>query len=92
MRWEAHKNYIDIQYILEGEEMIGWKPENQLELLEGYSEEKDIAFYSNSGYWTPVYLQKDYFVILFPEDTHKPCCSAGKVANAKKIVFKVRWV
>ena len=30
---EAHRKYMDIQYIVEGEEVMGWAPLEQLELV-----------------------------------------------------------
>ena len=43
---EAHRKYLDIQYILEGQEYVGWAPLEQTVLEGEFSEEKDIGMYS----------------------------------------------
>lgn len=43
--FEAHKEYIDIQYLLKGEERVACMPIEKLSETIPYSEEKDAAFY-----------------------------------------------
>ena len=54
-----------------------------------YSEEKDIVFYEDPAVDGSVLLQAGEYVVLAPEDAHKPRCAAGECAPVKKIVLKV---
>ena len=44
--YEAHKRYIDIQALLQGEERIACAPVERLREAKPYSEENDVAFYT----------------------------------------------
>ncbi|HSV26374.1 MAG TPA: YhcH/YjgK/YiaL family protein, partial [Sedimentisphaerales bacterium] len=44
-RLEAHRKYIDIQFIAAGEEVFGYAPLATLREKTGYDDEKDVAFY-----------------------------------------------
>lgn len=89
-KWESHQKYIDIQYIVKGNETIMWTPIEQLNVSEDYSEEKDVTFYKNGGHSSNLNLKDNYFCILFPEDAHKPGCSFGEPMNIKKVVLKIK--
>ena len=44
-KFETHKKYIDVQYIVSGEEIIGWAPYGQdTTATETYDVLKDICF------------------------------------------------
>lgn len=90
MMFEAHKRYIDVQYIVSGIERIRWARLNSVDLVEErYSKGQDIAFYEG----TPLFdftLTKGTFLLLYPEDAHLPGLSAdNKDVNVRKIVFKI---
>lgn len=88
-RYEAHKKYIDIQYVIEGEELIGLTTHDKAEEVEPYNEEKDIAFYrSDEG--KLLMANPDRFFVFFPEDVHQPSIIAGDSVLIKKAVVKVR--
>lgn len=89
-KWESHKKYLDIQYIVEGNEAIFWSPTEKLIIQEEYSTEKDAIFYKDNSYFTKLNLNKNYFCILFPEDGHKPCCIFDTPTQIKKIVVKIK--
>ena len=43
---EAHRRFVDVQYVAEGEEFLGWCPMSpDLAEMGPYDEEKDIIFY-----------------------------------------------
>ncbi len=90
VRYETHKKYVDIQYIVEGRELIEIAPGNILEVDEPYSEEKDIAFYKPLEQAATVVLTKGGYVVLYPEDAHRPGICAGEITTNKKLVGKVR--
>ena len=43
-KFEYHQQYIDVQFIASGEEVIGWAPRERMLLTEAYNAGKDIAF------------------------------------------------
>jgi YhcH/YjgK/YiaL family protein len=89
-KFEYHKKYIDIQYILSGEEVIGWAPSAQMTITGTYDVEKDICFGTVSkGQITPVYLQAGQLAVLFPEDGHAPRLAVNAPSCVLKIVIKV---
>jgi len=84
---EVHRRYIDIQYTVSGEDIMGWKAlQNCACPLQTYNTEKDYQLYSDKPFtWFTV--PAGHFVIFFPEDAHAPLCGTGQI---RKIVFKVR--
>lgn len=85
---ESHKKYIDIQYIVDGEELIGITTLNGHTPTVPYDEMKDAVFY-NPQHDSLVKLEKGQFAIFFPHDLHMPCIKSGKSSRVKKAVFKV---
>jgi len=87
---EAHRKYIDIQFLLEGVELLGYAPLKGLTIADEYNAEKDIAFYQTPREITKVKLEPGLFCILFPNDAHLPCRQVDKPAEVRKVVIKVR--
>lgn len=83
---EVHKKYIDIQFVLQGIDSMGWKPTSVCsEVLAPYDEEKDIGFFVDEpSMWCPVHA--GVYAIFFPEDAHAPMVSNGEI---HKIILKV---
>lgn len=84
---EAHRRYIDIQYLIEGEELVAVGP---LEMMNEEAEARpdgDIWFYH--GPLCPVAIGKGRFVVVFPEDAHAPSIAVGQPAPVRKCVVKV---
>ena len=89
-RYEAHKKYIDIQYVVKGSELIGIAPlSSQDSILQKYDATKDIEFLSvKKGAMIQATPAK--FFIFFPEDAHMPGLKEGTNAPVRKAVAKVR--
>ncbi len=88
-KWECHKNYIDIQYIVEGVEQIGFQNVDVMKVTTEYNPEKDIAFLSGEGDF--VTLPKDSYGVFFPQDAHMPKVAPGnKPGHVKKVVIKIK--
>ena len=83
---ESHKKYIDIQYVIRGEEMMGVTIQNNQKIIE-VNEEKDYTFYE--GNTSLVLVSKGMFTIFFPDDLHQPCVQTESAAEVKKVVIKV---
>ena len=85
---EAHKKYIDVQFVIEGEELMGYSPLGRQQILKPYKEENDIVFFKGDKSFTKV--SEGMFAIFFPEDVHMPGIASGKSSSVKKLVIKVR--
>lgn len=89
--FEAHRQYIDIQFLLEGVEEVRVRNLNELECTMPYDEQRDVAFYqAKAGEATQVRLGNGYFVALFPEDAHEPQHCVGEPMKVKKLVVKIK--
>ncbi|MCM1364352.1 MAG: YhcH/YjgK/YiaL family protein [Faecalibacterium sp.] len=89
MMFEAHKKYIDVQYIANGIEKIRWAKLEKVDMVEErYTKGEDIAFYEGDAAFDFV-LTKNTFLVLYPNDAHLPGLSADKDVNVRKIVFKI---
>lgn len=86
---EAHKKYIDIQYLLFGEERIAVAPVAEMDEEVEARPEGDIWFYR--GKTDDILLTGKRFLVLFPQDAHAPCIAVhGAPAPCRKCVVKVR--
>ncbi len=86
--WESHRKYIDIQYVINGEEKIGVYPVSKATVTKEYDDKKDAANYSADG---KLYsATPGTFFIFFPSDAHRPNITPGGNKVVKKIVIKVR--
>lgn len=89
-KWEAHRRYADIQIVIKGEERIGYRIEGTPIICDAYDTEKDVLFYEESAGDSAVLSAGD-FLVLFPQDAHRPCIQATKTCNTvRKAVVKVR--
>ena len=86
-KWEAHRKYIDIQYIADGEELIGYSYIKNLKALGTYDEDKDCLFLEGSG--SMLHCKSGMFLLLAPDDAHMPCVAFGAPAKVRKVVMKV---
>ena len=88
--FENHLKYIDVQYLVSGEEVVGWAPVGAMSVTAAYDADVDICFGTvAAGKWTPVRLEAGHLMVLWPEDAHAPKCAAGAAAQVMKIVIKV---
>ena len=86
-RPETHQKMVDIQYIVEGEEYMGWCPISpDLVVSEEYDEKKDVGFYAALVPDSDIVLVPGGFAVLYPEDVHRP---QGAVEDAPQQVTKV---
>jgi YhcH/YjgK/YiaL family protein len=88
-RFESHRSYLDLQYLVSGEELFFHSPLPRLTTVEPYSAAKDCELYSGPTEQALV-LRPGDFAVLFPHDGHIPGCSYGKAQLVKKIVLKIR--
>lgn len=87
-RWESHRNYNDIHYVVKGKEKIGLAPVSSARLTDAYDPAKDIMFYTAEG---KMYLaEPGTFFIVSPRDAHRPGIKADGDEVVKKVVIKIR--
>ena len=88
-RFEAHRKYADVQYIVTGRERIGFAPIDDVEPTDAYDDERDVAFYKGEG--AMLNVPAGTFTVFLPQDAHMPCITAdGKPEPVRKAVVKVR--
>ena len=87
---EAHEKYIDIQYVADGQEILGYSPIKGLEAEKEYDETGDYALYKAPESMTNVMLSNGVFCLLYPEDGHMPCCQQDGPCQVIKVVMKVK--
>jgi YhcH/YjgK/YiaL family protein len=85
-RWEAHRMYTDVQYVVSGSERMGFSNISDARELEGYDAARDVAFFEPGEDFITVHA--GMFAIFTPDDVHAPCGAAGKPATVRKIVMK----
>ncbi len=91
--FEAHRKFIDVQYVHSGRETILWAPLAAMkELTKAYDETTDAALWRLVPELTPLHLSAGLFAILFPEDAHAPCVEWEKPEEVFKVVVKVAVV
>jgi YhcH/YjgK/YiaL family protein len=89
-KFEAHRKYIDIQYVINGAEEISVA--NLADKKEGlvpYDPSKDIEFMAVNKA-TSYEATPEKFFIFFPSDAHRPGVKIGENKNVRKVVLKVR--
>lgn len=87
--FESHRAYIDIQFILEGEEVMDVAPIGGLAVDAPYREEKDVIKYLDPGPCSRLRLGAGQAAIFFPEDGHMPGQHAEAPGLVRKTVVKV---
>ena len=85
---EAHKKYIDIQFMVSGKEIVGVAPIENCGKPTEEKPENDYCLYECDT--QPVKITDGEFVVLFPSDVHLPGCADGEPMDVKKIVVKVK--
>jgi YhcH/YjgK/YiaL family protein len=89
-RFEAHRKYLDIQYLVSGAEAMGWAPLDQLAVTVPYIDEKDILLGNvPAKARTLVPFSAGYAILLYPSDAHAPGLAGGDPQPVVKIVVKV---
>lgn len=86
-KWEAHKEFIDVQYVASGRECMGWGPKSAFREVE-YKEAKDFIHLDGEGEFFP--LTAGMFMVLYPEDAHEPMVRLGESCPIEKIILKIR--
>jgi biofilm protein TabA len=96
-KWESHLKYFDIQFIAQGEELMGYVNKDYMKILEEYNEENDFMLWQEKDKGTSIeninvnfiHFKENNFMIFGPEDVHMPGLVINEPKKVKKIVVKV---
>lgn len=89
--YEAHRDYIDIQMVLQGTETLEVAPKDALELTSPYDSEGDCSLYNGSYQGERFCMTPGRWCLVMPQDAHMPGASpTDEPAPVKKAVFKIR--
>ncbi len=85
---EAHNEYIDVQFMVSGEETVGVASiDCKKELVEA-NPEKDFCTYLCET--QPILLRTGEFMVFYPNDIHMPSSTTGRSVKCRKVVVKVK--
>ncbi len=88
---ETHAKYIDIQYLVSGEEFIGYANlTGAAEVAEDRLADKDAVFYKNVRDETDIKVVAGMYAIFFPWDIHRPGCVDKPGVTVRKVVLKIK--
>ncbi|MBE6788674.1 MAG: DUF386 domain-containing protein [Ruminococcaceae bacterium] len=88
-RFEGHKDFIDIQFIVSGCEFMESADENTCSPTDEYNTEKDVQHFTADSLTAKFECDKNTFAIFFPHDIHKPGIKLKEGVTVKKVVVKV---
>ncbi len=86
---ECHREYIDLQMTVAGEEFMFTQSIDEGEEAIPYNDVKDVEFFTASWYNT-LCLYDGNFALLFPNDLHNGSFMTDKSEKVKKLVFKLK--
>jgi len=86
-RLEAHREYIDIQYLARGAELIGYAPLKRQEESTPFDSEADAGFYQGDS--SLILVEEGMFALFYPDDLHMPGIGDPQT-RIRKVVVKVR--
>lgn len=85
---EAHRKYVDLQFVVSGQEQIGIAPLETATPAGDFSEERDIGFYT-CKYTQWAQLRSGWFALIWPHEAHLPCTQLGEACTVVKTVAKL---
>jgi biofilm protein TabA len=90
VRWESHRRFIDIQYVVSGRETILRAPTAELSGATSYDGTQDVMFYAAAtGPVDSLTVNAGAFALFFPHDGHRPSIAVSSPEQVRKIVVKV---
>jgi YhcH/YjgK/YiaL family protein len=82
------RKYLDIHFILEGQEKIAFDHIDRQQVKEEYDAEKDATFFEGS-ILSEITMNPGDVMICFPEDSHMTGLIAQEKQKVRKVVLKV---
>jgi len=87
-KWESHRNFADIHYVIRGKEKIGVAPVTAVTVTQEYNPARDLINYKGNGKYF-IASPEDYFV-FFPHQAHRPNIKVDGYEVVKKMYIKIR--
>lgn len=88
--FESHKKYIDIQYMVKGDEIMDVTHIDNLNIIDEYSEKTDFIKYENKSHdISSLLIKEKELAIFYPTDAHQPCIKVGDSNLIYKAVVKI---
>lgn len=88
--YEAHREYLDIQYMISGSERMGWTPIDQLTITQEYDTDGDCVLGKPAAENAQTPFHAGQVMILHPSDAHAPGINLnGASQEVRKLVLKV---
>ena len=88
---EKHERYIDVHYLLQGREAMGWRIyDSGLTASVTYNAEGDYALYDDLPGETEIHLTTGMYAVMLPEDIHRPLLAEESPEPIRKAVVKIR--
>ena len=85
---EAHRKYLDIQYVVKGKEVMGWADLADCKLEGEFNEAKDVGKYS--GEFEYITIPEGVCYVAYPEDAHMPGRHLDVPNDFVKVVVKLK--
>ena len=85
---EAHREFLDIQYVVKGKEVVGWADLADCKQEGEFNETKDVGKYS--GEFEYITVPEGICYVVFPEDAHMPSCHLDVPNDFVKVVVKLK--
>lgn len=87
---EAHRRFIDVMYVVEGEEKVYYKPFSGVSCItQPYDAEKECALAQIDADAAQVRFSAGQFLIFFPQDGHLAAQLWEKPCKVRKFIAKV---
>lgn len=86
-KFEAHRRFADIHFVVYGVERIGYADVDLLEITD-YNEVSDGVHLKGTG--ELITLRPGYFMITLPDDAHMPCVCEDTPAPLGKMIAKIK--
>ena len=85
---EAHRKYLDVQYVVKGKEVMGWADLADCQIQGEFNETKDIGMYAGDFVFTTI--NEGICYVAFPEDAHMPGRHLDVPNDFVKVVVKLK--
>ncbi|MBQ8606336.1 MAG: YhcH/YjgK/YiaL family protein [Clostridia bacterium] len=90
-KYEGHRKYIDIQYMIDGIEYIDVVDLNKTKPITEFDAQNDYSFFEKTEKANSCVVCNGDYAILFPHDIHRPGRAyKNEPAPVRKIVVKVK--
>ena len=88
---ELHRNYVDVQFWISGEELCGVAPYTGKEkCIDQTRADEDLYFYEDFENEFFLHATQGCYAVFFPNDAHRPgVCVNGQPLDYRKVVVKV---